>query len=88
MSSVKTLIKKKRVCRHWRQMGTKVIEAKRTSSTRKVLTTNQELCDAVGRYCEAKDPDAVEKIAATYGWPINKWDVSNLQDFSNVFVYY
>jgi hypothetical protein len=32
--------------------------------------------------CSRED---AEEIASTYGWPINQWDVSNLQDFSGIF---
>jgi surface protein len=27
----------------------------------------------------------VEELAALHGWPIGKWDVSNITDFSNIF---
>jgi surface protein len=31
------------------------------------------------------NPQEAEEIAQTYGYPINKWDVSNLKDFSGIF---
>jgi surface protein len=85
---VKTLIEKKQVCRTWRHTCTEAIDAKRTPTTRKVFTTNKELCDAVKKYCGYNsqcDPHDAEEIAHTYGYPINKWDVSSLQDFDSIF---
>jgi surface protein len=92
---VKTLIEKKRVCSTWRHACTEAIDAKQTSTTQKAFSTNQELRQAVIKYCGFSevtksyvqcDPQAIEEIAQTYGYPINKWDVSNLQDFSNIFI--
>jgi surface protein len=92
---VKTLIEKKQVSRSWRVSCTEAIDAKRTASSRKSFTTNQELCEAVKKYCgynqdthsysQCFDPQDAEEIAQTYGYPINKWDVSTVQDFSLVF---
>jgi hypothetical protein len=82
---VRTLIQTKQVSRNWRQICTNVINVKRTSRTGKVFETNQELRAAVKRYCNACSPDAAEEIAQTYGWPIGRWGVSNLQDFSSIF---
>jgi surface protein len=79
-----TLIGKKRVCRKWRQMCNGAIDAKQTSATKKAVMTNTELREAVTRYCSG-NPDVKEEIAQTYGWPINKWDVSNLKVFSQAF---
>ena len=33
------------------------------------------------------EPDEAEEIAQTYGWPINRWDVSQVEDLSCVFDY-
>jgi surface protein len=91
---VKTLIEKKRVCSTWRDTCTEAINAKQTSTTQKAFSTNQELRQAVLKYCGYDDdttsylqcdPQAIEEIAQTYGYPINKWDVSNLQDLSFIF---
>jgi surface protein len=89
------LIEKKRVCRSWRDTCTDAIDAKQT----KAFLTNQELRQAVQKYCgynkatrsfwynEHCNPQEAEEIAQTYGYPINKWDVSNLQDLSYIFYY-
>jgi surface protein len=82
---VKTLIKMKQVSRSWRQICTNVIYAKRTPRTSKVFETRLELRDAVERYCNGCSPNTAEDIAQTYGWPIGRWDVSNLQDLSWIF---
>jgi hypothetical protein len=41
------LVKKKRVCRDWKDLCTDAIDAKRTETTKKAFSTNQELKDAV-----------------------------------------
>jgi surface protein len=91
---VKTLIEKKDVCRSWRVNCTAAIDAKQTACSRKAFTTNAELRKAVQKYCgynEATnsysqcDPQDTEEIAQTYGYPIDKWNVSNLQDFEYIF---
>jgi hypothetical protein len=48
---VKTLIEKKQVSRSRRVNYTAAIDAKRTASSRKAFMTNQELCEAVKKYC-------------------------------------
>jgi surface protein len=88
---VKTLIEKKRVSRIWRDTCTDAIDAKQT----KTFSTNQELRQAFKKYygyneatqthSQHCDPQDAEEIAETYGYPINKWDVSSVQDLSNIF---
>ena len=46
-------IKWKRVNRHWEQVCTQVIDAKRTMA----FATNQELSDAVKKYCGVEYPE-------------------------------
>jgi surface protein len=91
---VKTLIAKKQVCRSLRHACTEAIDAKQTPTTRKAFSTNQELCQAVEKYCGYSqatrsysqcNPQDAEEIAQTYGYPINKWNVSNLQKFDYIF---
>jgi surface protein len=41
------------------------------------------ICNRFG-YC---DPEDAEELACQYGWPIGKWDVSNVRDFSYLFYY-
>jgi surface protein len=93
---VKTLIEKTQVCRSWRVHCTESIDAKQTSATRKAFSTSQELRQAVRQYCgynqatrscssQLFTPKDAEEIAQTYGYPINKWDVSKLNDFDGIF---
>jgi hypothetical protein len=92
---VATLIDRQRVCRDWKDLCTDAINAKRTETTQVAFTTNEELKQAVKHYCRYNEytyqysqrcsrQDA-EEIATAYGWPINKWDVSSLQDLSGIF---
>jgi surface protein len=78
---VKTLIEKKEVCRSWRHTCTQAINAKPT----KAFSTNEELCEAVKKYTGQCSPQEAEEFAQTYGYPINQWDVSAVQDFQDVF---
>mmetsp|Transcript_17475 Transcript_17475/g.26529 ORF Transcript_17475/g.26529 Transcript_17475/m.26529 type:complete len:119 (-) Transcript_17475:494-850(-) len=48
---------------------------------KKRFTTNEELREAVRKYCEKR----AEELVTTYGWPIGKCDVSQVSDFSRVF---
>jgi hypothetical protein len=86
---VKTLIEKKQVCRSWRDTCTEAIDAKQAATTRKAFSTFEELRQAVGKYCgyiegttfySRCNPQEAEEFAKTYGYPINKWDVSKLND--------
>lgn len=52
-------------------------------AAQKCFTSNTELRLAVEDY--VNDPSAGSDVAATYGWPIRKWCVKNLDDFSYVF---
>jgi surface protein len=92
---VVTLVRTKRVCRDWNQLCTDAIDDKRTETTRMVFRTSDELKDTVKKYCGYNENTSeysqwcsredAEEIARTYGWPINKWDVSNVQDLSRIF---
>jgi surface protein len=79
---VQTLLRTKAVCKEWQCKCTVVIDFKGTNSNS--FETNQELKDAVRRY-KNSNPDEDEELASTYGWPINNWDVSNVEDFSKIF---
>ena len=81
---VTELVKKKQVCQKWQHLCTKAIDNKCTNP--KNFKTNQELRKAVKEYC-TNEPDHIEEIAISYGYPINKWKVQDLKDFSRVFEY-
>mmetsp|Transcript_22165 Transcript_22165/g.33511 ORF Transcript_22165/g.33511 Transcript_22165/m.33511 type:complete len:320 (-) Transcript_22165:41-1000(-) len=58
----------------------------------KPFQNNAELVHAVHDYCTYKQSRTkiiidckVEKLATLYGWPIGKWDVSQVTNFSRIF---
>eukprot|EP00978_Attheya_sp_CCMP212_P015633 scaffold40295_cov46-Attheya_sp.AAC.1 len=79
---VPTLVQKKVICHSWQRLFTDTIEQK--APTPKAFEFNQELRSAVEKYAEY-NPDDAEYFATTYGWPIGRWDVSNVVNFSDVF---
>jgi surface protein len=80
---VPTLVQKKPVCHLWQRLCTRAIEEK-APTPRNAFNTQDELLDAVQKYTRYEAGDA-EGFAATYGWPIDKWDVSRIQNFSSIF---
>jgi len=80
--SVPTLVQKKAVCRSWQRLFTSTIERK--ALTPKSFESQRELGYAVHKYMHYKPGDA-DQFATTYGWPIGRWDVSDVEDFSNIF---
>jgi surface protein len=78
---VPTLVQNKAVCRRWKRVCTAVIDQKEPVP-RKAFETSVELRSAIKRY---KVGAYAETLASTYGWPIDKWDVSRIQDFSLAF---
>eukprot|EP00978_Attheya_sp_CCMP212_P033927 scaffold139664_cov55-Attheya_sp.AAC.2 len=80
---VATLAQKRTVCRLWRELCTTAIDQK-APIHRTAFETNDELRGAVKKYTMYKADDA-EEFAATYGWPMDKWDVSRVQNLSSIF---
>ena len=97
---VKTLVEKKQVSKNWYTFCTGEIDTKRT----KAFQTNKELNDAVRKYCGCKDydkpdltgwiprarydADLAEEFACTYGYPMNNWNASKVEDFYGLFAAY
>ena len=81
---VRALEKIKQVCHQWKRLSAESIQATYSSTIEKqqAFQTREELRTAV-RYFQKKD--FTELVARRYGWPIGKWDVSNLRDLSYVF---
>eukprot|EP00978_Attheya_sp_CCMP212_P019503 scaffold54778_cov33-Attheya_sp.AAC.1 len=79
---VPTLVEKKAVCRSWRLLFTHTINQK--APTPKAFESRTQLRQAVAKYTKYNLVDA-EEFATTYGWPIGRWDVSNILDFSSLF---
>eukprot|EP00546_Thalassionema_frauenfeldii_P006749 CAMPEP_0178917012 /NCGR_PEP_ID=MMETSP0786-20121207/12997_1 /TAXON_ID=186022 /ORGANISM="Thalassionema frauenfeldii, Strain CCMP 1798" /LENGTH=217 /DNA_ID=CAMNT_0020590489 /DNA_START=117 /DNA_END=767 /DNA_ORIENTATION=- len=80
-SMFQTLCRVKTVCKWWMK---KIDTAILFRVGRKQFITNKQLREAVRRYCFEKKYNS-EELARTYGWPIGKWDVSQVTDFSYIF---
>jgi surface protein len=76
---VATLVRLKLVC------STRAMDAK-AGRARRRFETNKELRLAVRKYTGVRsNSDHAEELAGLYGWPIHRWDVSQVDDFSHVF---
>jgi surface protein len=82
---VATLVRLKLVSRQWQQLGSRAMDAK-AGRRRRRFETNKELRLAVRKYTGVRsNPNHAEELAGLYGWPIHRWDVSQVDDFSHVF---
>jgi surface protein len=79
---VPTLVQKKAVCRSWQLLFTDAIHQK--ALIPKAFQSDEELDKAVAKYTKYNIVDA-DEFAETYGWPIDRWDVSNIQSFCCLF---
>jgi len=76
-----TLIRIQRVCMYWREMVQQLIP---TILGNRMFLTNGEHRERIRQYLNNKLKYA-DELARTYGWPIGKWNVSQVTDFSNMF---
>jgi hypothetical protein len=74
---VKTLLQKERVSKTWRNHIKEIIDAKCGQDVPKAFQCNHELSNAIAKYCNY-EAASMEGIACTYGYPIDKWDVSQI----------
>jgi Mycoplasma protein of unknown function, DUF285 len=81
---VKTLLKMERVNKSWRQLCKKTIDDKCSPNGPKAFQSKQELRDAVVKYCKY-EAESMEEIACIYGYPIDKSNVSQVEDMSYLF---
>ena len=79
---VPTLVRKKAVCRSWQILFTDAIHQK--ALIPKAFQSDEELDKAVAKYTKYNIVDA-DEFAETYGWPMDRWDVSNIHDLTYVF---
>ena len=83
-----TLCQWKRVNKRWRELCLSVIDEKcrlnNANRKPKQFLSNKDLRDAVRKYCKY-EAESMEEIACLYGFPINKWDVSQMTDFGHAF---
>ena len=56
------------------------------ASSPEPFQSKAELSAAVDKYSKYNLVDA-EEFAQTYGWPIDRWDVSRVEDFCELFYY-
>jgi surface protein len=83
-----SLLQKQRVCKRWRRMSTVAIDKLCCPFFGpKVFESQEELKAAVSLYCDKRKHNhtALHYLAMMYGYPINKWDVSQVSDFSDIF---
>jgi len=88
------------ICRTWRLVSTLAIDCKIQGGIRRRIVRSRELNELVRRYMKFKTKptkasssiikdamrrEQVELIANTYGWPIGRWDISQIRIFSNIF---
>mmetsp|Transcript_21699 Transcript_21699/g.32862 ORF Transcript_21699/g.32862 Transcript_21699/m.32862 type:complete len:181 (-) Transcript_21699:180-722(-) len=76
-----TLLRIQRVCLYWNCLVHQVIPG--FLGSRK-FTTEEELYNKVREYYSDKFKFA-DEIARTYGWPIGKWNVSQVTNFHDIF---
>jgi surface protein len=79
---VPTLVQKKVVCRSWKLLLTNTICQK--APIPQAFQSRTELREAVKKYTKYNIIDA-DEFAETYGWPIGRWDVSNIRNFLQLF---
>lgn len=88
-----TLVSMKQMNRTWKESCTAAIDNKleevwdgiTTKGRKKIkFQTNNELQNAIKKYKRYHLDDA-EEFSTTYGFPMNKWDVSKLSDLSWIF---
>mmetsp|Transcript_26895 Transcript_26895/g.40848 ORF Transcript_26895/g.40848 Transcript_26895/m.40848 type:complete len:241 (-) Transcript_26895:34-756(-) len=76
-----TLIRVQRICKHWKSMVCRTLPFILGS---KPFETKEELIGRIKEYCGNKILYA-DKIARLHGWPIGKWNVSEIDDFEDAF---
>mmetsp|Transcript_9610 Transcript_9610/g.10672 ORF Transcript_9610/g.10672 Transcript_9610/m.10672 type:complete len:213 (-) Transcript_9610:47-685(-) len=79
---VTVLVQNKAVCQNWKTLCTKSIDKKCVSKRK--FRGNKELRECVKRYLCFSPTDA-EEFAQSYGWPMGRWDVSLVTNFSFIF---
>jgi surface protein len=80
---VKTLLQKETVSKPWRRLSKMTVRNK-CCGRPQAFQSKQELDDAVVIYCMFEDT-YMEEIACTYGYPMDRWDVSQVTDMSSLF---
>ena len=67
---VASLVEKKQVCTHWKNLCTRTIDQKNGDAPRP-FQSRDELREAILKYVSSvNNPQDAEEISASYGWPI------------------
>jgi hypothetical protein len=82
---VKSLLQKERVNKTWRKLCRKTYKGKCGPDGPTPFQSNQELRDTICTYCRCRAASAMEGVAVTYGYPIDTWDVSQIENMNGVF---
>lgn len=82
---VLTLENMQKVNSRWNEFATKLIDNKLHKKQK--FQTKEEIIEVVRIYEKRESTEDAEWIARTYGWPINRWDVSMMTDLSTVFAH-
>ena len=86
--AVKSILQSKQVSRSWNNTYCdSALKAKKKPGAG-IFREKKELQTAVDKLCKCLDPydeNIAEEVACSYGWPIGKWDVSQITDFSFLF---
>jgi hypothetical protein len=77
----------------WRQLIKDIVDDKYGEDGPNAFQSKQELRDTVEKYCRYdashlvfRKAASLEKIAYTYGYPMDKWDVSQLEVVDGQFI--
>jgi surface protein len=84
---VRSLLEVQKTCRKWKVLGIAALDAKLTSETRTPLKSNMQVFEAVEMYLGWDETfrGGTDYVARAYGWPIGKWDMSEVVDCSKLF---
>jgi hypothetical protein len=78
---VRTLLKLKTMSREWKSKASHEIEARLTNDTRIQILDGDELMVAIEKVRNGH----WDQVAQEYGYPIGKWDVGTVENFSYAF---
>ena len=78
------VLKCQRVSKHWQQCSLISVNVHYAVRPIRKFRWKYQLVDAVRQYC-SRDPEHMDRIASTYGYPINCWNVSQITSFNEVF---
>eukprot|EP00547_Thalassionema_nitzschioides_P018380 CAMPEP_0194254454 /NCGR_PEP_ID=MMETSP0158-20130606/32227_1 /TAXON_ID=33649 /ORGANISM="Thalassionema nitzschioides, Strain L26-B" /LENGTH=178 /DNA_ID=CAMNT_0038992493 /DNA_START=90 /DNA_END=623 /DNA_ORIENTATION=+ len=84
---VLTLENIQKVNGRWEIFAEWTVNKKLNKNKQKKFQTKEEIIEVVRLYDKRGSIEDAEWIARTYGWPIDRWDVSEMTDLSTVFAH-